>query len=116
MKSYCPHCEKNQNVRIATEHLECLTCSWRFDNSDNPISAAQNERIFELEDVLRQIYNWTQAYPIQLFSEPDMEKANELLRSGGIWMDQVAGHILRHTLDDIAEIAKSVLVDREKGE
>jgi len=36
------------------------------------------ERIQELEDALTKIHNWTKAYPIEVFPEPDFKKAAEV--------------------------------------
>ncbi|MGY2987746.1 hypothetical protein [Bradyrhizobium sp. USDA 4508] len=43
-----------------------------------------DERIEILHDALQSIVQWSEAYPLTVFPEPDLKKAAELLRAGGI--------------------------------
>jgi hypothetical protein len=67
------------------------------------------ERIEELEDVLRRIQQWCDAYPIGLFvpvSTDDMKRADTLLRTAGISMGAMHAQWGRHILQGIGDIIK----------
>lgn len=67
------------------------------------------EYIDDMENALRQIVQWSEAYPLDIFPEPDLKKARELLAAGGITLDAVSAHCMRHVIQRVAEIAKEVL-------
>jgi len=65
-----------------------------------------------LEDALREIKNWGDAYPLQCFPEPDMKKAHTLLISGGLTLDAVSASVIRHTIKRVVEIATEALIKK----
>ena len=66
-------------------------------------------RIERLEDALHKIDSWSQAYPLEVFPEPDLKKARELLEAGGITLDSVSAHCMRHVVTGVGEIARVAL-------
>lgn len=58
------------------------------------------------QDALWQILRWYNAYPLNVFPEPDFKQVRELLATGGISLDSVSASNMRHVLEGIAEIAK----------
>jgi hypothetical protein len=66
----------------------------------------ENER---LREALEQIESWCNAYPIAVFAEPDLKKATQLLRSGGITLDAVSASAMRHVLDWVRGIVREAL-------
>jgi len=68
-----------------------------------PRSEAQCER---MQEALEQIVRWSEAYPLDIFPEPDLQKARELLAAGGITLDAVSAHCMRHVVDGIGKIAR----------
>lgn len=68
-------------------------------------------RIDQLEDALRRIYDWSRAYPIASFPEPDWNKAHALLEAGGITMDSISAHCMRHVVEGVGKIARGALKD-----
>jgi hypothetical protein len=56
------------------------------------------------EDKLREIRNWCDAYPLQVFPEPDLALAKRLLKTGGITLDAVSASSMRHVLVGIKKI------------
>jgi hypothetical protein len=70
--------------------------------------ALQN-RIEQLEDALHQIDQWSQAYPIDVFPEPDFKRAGKLLRAGGVTLDSVSASCMRHVIIGVGEIARRAL-------
>ena len=70
--------------------------------------AARNERDElreqnrELETQLQRISDWCEAYPLDVFTEPDMEQVRRLL--GDTLLTQLSAHNFRHVLDGIKGI------------
>jgi len=64
---------------------------------------AQCER---MQEALERIANWSEAYPLASFLEPDLKKARELLEAGGITLDAVSAHCMRHVIDGVGKIAR----------
>ncbi|QOG21369.1 hypothetical protein [Bradyrhizobium sp. SEMIA] len=74
---------------------------------DNEINRdALIERIDNLQDALQSIVAWSQAYPLEVFPEPDLKKARALLEAGGISLDSVSAHCMRHVIISVGEIAR----------
>jgi hypothetical protein len=67
---------------------------------------AENER---LREALERVHQWTEAYPLDIFPEPDWEKANELLSAGGMTVDSVAAGSLRRVVSVIGKITRAAL-------
>jgi hypothetical protein len=63
----------------------------------------RDERIEELESVLESIKNWCEAYPLDVFPEPDLEMCKQLLDDS--LLTQLSAHNMRHVLTGIARIA-----------
>jgi hypothetical protein len=53
----------------------------------------------ELEARLQRISDWCEAYPLDVFTEPDMEQVRKLL--GDTLLTQLSAHNFRHVLDGI---------------
>jgi hypothetical protein len=62
-----------------------------------------------VEDFLHELDGWEQAYPLSMFPEPDMRKAAELLKSGGIALDAVSASNMRHVVSQIAPKARAAI-------
>lgn len=62
-----------------------------------------------LEAALHRIVQWSEAYPIEAFPEPDLARAAELLGAGGIALDAISAHCMRHAVEGIGGIARRAL-------
>ena len=62
-----------------------------------------------LEEALHQIVEWAETYPLQVFPEPDWERARELLEAGGMTLDSVSASCMRRTVNGVGKIAKRAL-------
>jgi hypothetical protein len=74
------------------------------------LAIEQAERIKELEemeDCHQKILNWIDAYPLEIFPEPDFEAVRFALASKGITVDSVSASNMRHVLKGIKEIIDS---------
>jgi hypothetical protein len=69
-------------------------------------------RIETLEDALERIVQWSEAYPLDIFPVPDWKKAAELLKAGGITLDAISAHCMRHVVEGVGKIARAALDKR----
>lgn len=60
-------------------------------------------------EALERIVQWSEAYPLDVFPEPDFAKARELLAAGGIMIDAVSASCMRHVIRGVGEIARKAL-------
>lgn len=61
----------------------------------------------ELEDLrekMHKIKAWIVAYPLNIFPEPDFEKAHKVLKQHGMTLDAIAASSMRHVLKGIKDI------------
>lgn len=64
------------------------------------------ERVETLDARLHRIIQWTEAYPLDIFPEPNMKKARALLEAGGMTLDAVSASAMRHVLSGVRDIAR----------
>lgn len=68
-----------------------------------------SDRVEILEDALRGIVQWSEAYPLDIFPEPDLKKAALALQAVGITLDAISAHCMRHVIDGVGRIAREAL-------
>ncbi|EKD40808.1 MAG: hypothetical protein ACD_74C00158G0007 [uncultured bacterium] len=68
--------------------------------------AAENNR---MRDALQRIANWQKAYPLEVFPEPDLKRAHEVLKAAGMGLDGISASNMRHVLGGIKEIVENGL-------
>jgi hypothetical protein len=73
------------------------------------MTMAQQDRIDELTEALFRIQQWSEAYPLDIFPEPDLKRARALLEAGGITLDAVSAHCMRHCVEGVGKIAREAL-------
>jgi hypothetical protein len=66
----------------------------------------ENEK---LREALHKIKSWAEAYPIEVFPEPDFELARKLLNAEGITLDAISASNMRHVLKGVKNIIGGVL-------
>lgn len=62
-----------------------------------------------LADALKTIIVWADAYPLDVFPEPDLDVARQLLEAGGLTLDAVSASAMRHCLEGVRRIAQEAL-------
>ncbi len=67
------------------------------------LEKAENE-LDSYETKHDKIVNWTKAYPLSVFPEPDMDKVHKVLKENGMTLDAVAASNMRHVLSGIQKI------------
>jgi hypothetical protein len=53
-------------------------------------------------DFLHELSQWEAAYPLSAFPEPDLKRAAELLKAGGMALDAVSASNMRHVVSCLA--------------
>lgn len=87
------------NENVWPDHADL--CVWLMEQYDEKIEAHQ--------EALQRISQWADAYPVDVFPEPDLAKAAKLLNDGGISIDAVSAHCMRHVIAGVGAIAKKAL-------
>lgn len=67
------------------------------------------DREEELADALTRIKQWCDAYPLDIFPEPNWTAAAEVLRAHGMTLDAISASNMRHALRGVAAIADEAL-------
>ena len=73
---------------------------------------SDQDRIDDLEEALRRIRDWSEAYPPDIFTpmtSADCQAAHEVLKEHGMTIDRISAHAIRHALDGIGKIASAAL-------
>lgn len=63
-----------------------------------------------LREAFEEIENWSRAYPLGVFPEPDMAKAHEALVAAGMTLDAVSASNMRHAITRVMQIAQDALM------
>lgn len=69
----------------------------------------KDARIEVLEEALERIVTWADAYPTDVFPEPDFKAVRRALKEAGLSLDQVSASSMRHVVTGVGEIARSAL-------
>ena len=56
------------------------------------------------EEAIEHINQWAKAYPLDMFPEPDFEKAREALATVGIALDSVSASNMRHVITKVRDL------------
>lgn len=71
---------------------------------------AQTETETErLREALEKIDAWAKAYPLDVFPEPDLKRAHEVLKEAGMGLDAISASNMRHVLNGVAAIVRDAL-------
>jgi DNA-binding GntR family transcriptional regulator len=105
---------ENERLRAALEAGECPTCAERgYDNTDyHRLHRAWCDSVAEIERLraaLEQVQQWTEAYPLDIFPEPNWREARRLLEAGGMTLDSVSAGAMRRVVDGIGKITSAAL-------
>lgn len=77
--------------------------------------AALEQQVERYEGALEKIAQWSEAYPLDVFPEPDLEKAQKLLKAvGGMTLDAISASNMRHVVEGVGGIAKEALATEEE--
>jgi hypothetical protein len=134
----CPLCKRHRLLHEGHK-LRCEKCEreWSCEDGDDPVSEAQEAHKIAMDLVARQtraavdarreaqplldrIREWSKAYPLDVFPEPDMKKAAKALKAVGLTLDAVSASNMRHVItrlmEDVPGQAAWIKCPRECGE
>ena len=100
-------------VPASTETVLQSTMSAAVANTRAEAAEAKCER---QETGLRELDDWSKAYPLEVFPEPDFKKAAELLKAGGQTLDAISASNMRHVVKRVGEIARAAMDDDGGGD
>lgn len=75
----------------------------------------QYDGLMAAEEALIRIEAWSEAYPLEVFPEPDLKKARALLEAGGMTLDAISASAMRHVVDGVGQIAKQAIRSKQKA-
>lgn len=61
------------------------------------------------EEALERIAQWADAYPLEVFPEPDLKRVHEVLMAAGLSLDALSASAMRHAIEGVGKIAKDAL-------
>ncbi len=79
-------------------------------------SEPMSDREERLEEALRRIAQWADAYPLEVFpevTEDYAQRAHEVLTANGMTLDQLSADAMRHVVQGVGKIAKQALEVKE---
>ena len=68
----------------------------------------------QMEEALQRIIRWAEAYPLDVFPEPDKDyyrKAAEVLTANGMTLDRLSAAAMRHVVKGVEKIAREGLAN-----
>jgi hypothetical protein len=65
---------------------------------------AAEDELEDLRDRLRRIREWCDAYPLEVFPEPNLRRARMVLEDHGITLDSISAQAMRHVLNGVRKI------------
>jgi len=103
--------ETTGNSKRAQRPLERLVM-WALDlglatghvDTEQELLDEVGGQIEEMTDKLHKIRQWTEAYPLDVFPEPDFKKATKALKENGMTIDAISASNMRHVLTGIKNI------------
>jgi cyanate lyase len=90
----------------AREELEELQLTQKRYKKTIEKLETDNERMY---DALQKIASWQKAYPLDVFPEPDLKRAHEILKVAGMTLDAISASNMRHVLSNLKEIVDAGL-------
>jgi tetrahydromethanopterin S-methyltransferase subunit G len=87
------------DVRATSEHIADL---------ERQLSATRAE-LERYEDALEDIRQWADAYPTDIFPEPDFQRAHAVLTAAGMTLDAISAAVMRRAVDRVGKIASAAL-------
>ena len=84
--------------------LQKIETAERIDRVDEALAGRLSKSMSQMAMLREQIEKWSKAYPVSVFSEPDLGKVAELLKAGGVTLDAVSASIYREVLKSVLEL------------
>ena len=92
-------------LAIAACVLVLLLAAWQRSHE-------MSEREEHLKHALQRILAWANAYPRDIFPEPDWQRVHEALTANGLTLDAISAAVTRDVLDAVDQFAREALDER----
>jgi len=97
----------DSEIIVGSEIRQLVSEIWshrRLNRVDTTLAKRLGEMIEKNSAIKVKLADWQRAYPLDIFPEPDLVKAAELLKAGGMTLDAVSANMARHVLKGVADI------------
>ena len=64
------------------------------------------------DNLFEKIKNWCEAYPIEVFPEPDFCKAHEVLKANGMTLDAISASNMKHVITQVQKMIDAAIQAR----
>ena len=81
-----------------------------FDKSGIPLYALPEGYMIVPIEPFYEINEWSKAYPLDLFPDPDFKKAAKVLKEAGMTIDSISAANMRHVILGVVEILKEAML------
>jgi len=89
-----------QKIRDEAEGKGIFQNEWMRDLVDAYFEKIKDENI----EKIAKIKQWCEAYPLDIFPEPNFKKAARVLKENGMSLDSISASNMRHVLKGIKRI------------
>ena len=86
---------------------------WDYAEALEAENASLTEKVEGYADALEKIVNWSKAYPLDVFPEPDLKKAHKILKANGMTLDAISASAIRHVVTVTGKMAADALLESE---
>lgn len=86
-----------------------LSCNYPDKRDIEAYYEQLQAEVERLKEALDKLSNWTKAYPLEVFPEPDFVQVRKALSEYGISLDAVSASNMRHVINGIAKIVEQAL-------
>ena len=67
------------------------------------------ELLERYQSALLSIAQWADAYPLDIFPEPDFARAAQVLREAGMTLDAISASNMRHVIKGVGDIVREAI-------
>lgn len=86
-----------------------VNAMWKFWQIASAERASAERHVDRMEHALHQIKQWSEAYPLDVFPEPDFKKAHEVLTANGMTLDAISASNMRHVITRVQKIVDAAM-------
>lgn len=101
----CPHCKRDDGTHDDwCRYFTPPEIAARLDRVDARLAKRVGDMINRDAAIRVKLADWLDHYPLDIFPEPDLKKARELLETGGITLDAISASTSRHVLKRLIKL------------
>jgi len=109
--------DRDRRIEALVAEVDSWKASYMALAPDHDIAMMRaNSRIEALTKALREIEDWSRAYPLSVFPEPDFTKAAEVLQAAGMTLGSISASNMRHVVNGVGEVASRALASAAGAE